>query len=355
MPYDVVQIVQRLQPGGIEVLALRLAQAMPGRNAIVSLEGETESLAASWPYAAKSGVDVFALGKADGLTPSLAVLLARLLRQLKPRSVFMHHIGPLLYGGTAARLAGVRNVVYVEHDTWHHAAPRRGLLLKLAALIVRPTFAAISRDAAAQLKSVTGTRNVVVVPNGVDLGVHAPSDRHAARALLGLPADAKIIGTVGRLETVKGHDVLLRAMPMLPADVYVVVMGDGGQHGELTRLAASLGISHRVVFAGHRDHVAQFYPSFDVFCLPSRGEGLPLTLLEAQACGVPVVASDVGAVREAVCPVTGRTVTAEDPVALAKALQAGLHERPATSPRGFVERSFDWDATLRRYTILAKG
>lgn len=355
MPYDVVQIVQRLQPGGIEVLALRLAQAVPGRNAIVSLEGDAASLAASWPYAAQSGIDIFALGKSDGVAPSIAIRLAALLRRLKPRSVFMHHIGPLLYGGPAARLAGVRNVIYVEHDIWHHAAPRRALLLRLAALIVRPTFAAISRDAAVRLKSVTRAGNVVVVPNGVDLGVHVPSDRHAARALLGLPAKARIVGTVGRLETIKGHDVLLRAVPALPDDVYVVVMGDGHEHGELVRLAACLGISHRVVFTGHRDDVARFYPSFDVFCLPSRGEGLPLTLLEAQACGVPVVASDVGAVREAVCPVTGRTVAAEDPTALATALQASLRERPTTSPRAFVERSFDWDATLRRYTILAKG
>lgn len=355
MRYDNIQIVQRLQPGGIEVLALRLAQTLPGRNAIVSLEGETDALFAAWPHAAGSNVDAFALGKTDGLSLGLELRLTSLLRRLRPRSVFMHHIGPLLYGGPAARLAGVHNVVYVEHDIWHHAAPRRALLLKLAALIVRPTFAAISRNAAAQLKHVTGAANVVVVPNGVDLRGHLPSDGHAARALLGLPVGARIVGTVGRLESIKGHDVLLRALPALPADIYLVVVGEGSQHAPLVQLAASLGVSHRVVFTGHRDDTTRLYPSFDVFCLPSRGEGLPLTLLEAQACGVPVVATDVGAVREAVCPVTGRTVIANDPAALAAALRAALQAQPAASPRSFVERSFDWDATLRRYTILAKG
>ena len=355
MTYDNVQIVQRLAPGGIEVLALRLSRALPGRNAIVSLEGDAEGLRHAWPLLAASGVDVFAMEKADGIDPGMPWRLRAFLRTHRPRAVFTHHIGPLLYGGLAARLAGTRNIIHVEHDIWHHAEPRRAQQLRLAAAIVRPTFAAISPAAAAALRRTTGVRTVVLLPNGVDLAAYAGGTRQEARATLGLPPHARVIGTVGRLETVKGHDVLIRALEHLPVDVCLALIGDGGRREELEGLARQLGLSDRIRFAGHRDDVARLYPAFDVFCLPSRREGVPLAVIEAQASGVPVVATDVGSVRDALCPETARLVPPEDPAALAQALDAALTSCAAVSPRAFVERSFDWDATVRRYTILAKG
>ena len=355
MTYDTVQIVQRLAPGGIEVLALQLSRALPGRNAIVSLEGDAEGLRRAWPLLAASGVDVFAMGKADGIDPGVPWRLRTLLRAHRPRSVFTHHIGPLLYGGLAARLAGTRNIIHVEHDIWHHTVPRRAQQLRLAAAIVRPTFAAISPAAAAALRRTTGARTVVLLPNGVDLAAYAGGTRQEARTVLGLPPQARVIGTVGRLEPVKGHDVLIRALGRLPADVCLAVIGDGSRREELARLVEQLGLSDRVRFAGHRDDVARLYPAFDVFCLPSRREGVPLAVIEAQASGVPVVATEVGSVRDALCPETARLVPSEDPAALAQALDVALASCGAVSPRAFVERSFDWDATVRRYTILAKG
>lgn len=355
MTYDTVQIVQRLAPGGIEVLALQLSRALPGRNAIVSLEGDAEGLRNAWPLLAASGVDVFAMGKVDGIDPGVPWRLRAFLRAHRPRAVFTHHIGPLLYGGLAARLAGTRNIIHVEHDIWHHAEPRRAEQLRLAAAIVRPTFAAISPAAAAALRRTTGTRTVVILPNGVDLAAYTGGTRQEARAALGLPPQARVIGTVGRLEPVKGHDVLIRALGRLPVDVCLAVVGDGGRRAELECLVEQLRLSDRVRFAGHRDDVARLYRAFDVFCLPSRREGVPLAVIEAQASGVPVVATDVGSVRDALCPETARLVPPEDPAALAQALDAALASCAAVSPRSFVERSFDWDATVRRYTILAKG
>ena len=107
--------------------------------------------------------------------------------------------------------------------------------------------------------------------------------------------------------------------------------------------------------SAHRDDVAELLPAFDVFCLPSRREGVPLAILEAQASGVPVVATDVGAVRDALCPETGRLVPSQDAAELARALSACLLSPATVSPRKFVEQCFDWDATVRRYTILAKA
>lgn len=355
MQYDSVQIVQRLAPGGIEVLAVRLAQSLPGRNAIISLEGETEALRASWPLLGSSGVEIHALGKKGGVSPALVWRLARLLWRLRPRTAFTHHIGPLLYGGLAARLVDVCNLVHVEHDVWHHREPRRVHQMRLASAVLHPTFAAISTEAAEAVRRATGTKTVVILPNGVDIAAYGHDDRAAARGSLGLPASGRVIGTVGRLEKVKGHDVLIRAMALMPEDVRLAVVGDGGARTELTRLAEELQLSGRVLFAGHRDDVARLYPAFDVFCLPSRREGLPIAVLEAQASGVPVVATDVGAVRDALCPLSGRAVPPEDPAALAAALASVLGAPAVVSPRAFVAQSFDWDTTIRRYTILSRG
>ena len=355
MTCDSVLIVQRLAPGGIEMLSLRLARSLPGRSVIVSLEGDNRELQAAWPALAAAGVEFHGMGKPAGLSWQTVRKLAALLRRLAPRTVMTHHIGPLLYGGLAARLAGVRNLVHVEHDVWHHAEPRRRLQLRLAALGLRPVFAAISAHAAEAVRQATGARSVVVLPNGVDLAAYGAGNRDAARRALQLDGTARIIGSVGRLEEPKGHDVLIHALKKLPNDVRLVLIGDGSCRAELTALAATLGVADRVVFAGHRDDVASLLPAFDVFCLPSRREGLPLVVLEAQASGVPVVATDVGAVRDALCPRTSRLVPAQDVAALAAALSATLADPPAESPRRFVEECFDWDATVRRYTILARA
>ena len=354
MTCDTVLIVQHLAPGGIETLSLRLAKSLPGHTVIVSLEGDASELRSAWAPLRDPRLAIEALGKPSGISCGTLKRLTALLRRLRPRTVIAHHIGPLIYGGLAARLAGIRNLVYVEHDVWHHAEPRRRLQFKLAASLLRPTFAAISEHAAQALRDVTGAVSVTVLPNGVDLATWR-TDRVAARRLLGLGSDDRIVGSVGRLEEAKGHDVLIRALSLMPADIRLVIIGEGSRRAALCVLAAELGVAGRVLFAGHRDDVANLMPAFDVFCLPSRNEGMPLVVLEAQACGVPVVATDVGAVRDAACPRTARLVPPQNAEALAEAVTASLAAPASHSPRQFVEESFDWDATVRRYTILARA
>ncbi len=116
----------------------------------------------------------------------------------------------------------------------------------------------------------------------------------------------------------------------------------------------SLGIASRVRFLGHCDNVAQILPAFDVLCQPSRAEGLPLAVLEAQACGVPVVATDVGDLASAVCPASGRLAPPENVAALAAALNAALAGPAPVSPRAFVAARFDWRNTLGAYASLLK-
>jgi len=119
-----VQIVQRLSPGGIETLALGLAARLPGSNPVLSLDWSTRDIQDRWPALRQASVPIEGLEKPAGVQPAFVLRLARRLRALAPRAVVTHHIGPLLYGGLAARLAGVPVVAYVEHDVWHYAAAR---------------------------------------------------------------------------------------------------------------------------------------------------------------------------------------------------------------------------------------
>ncbi len=146
----------------------------------------------------------------------------------------------------------------------------------------------------------------VVIPNGIDLtrfraGAGAEGAALGLRESLGLPADAEVVGSIGRLSPEKGFDVLVRAVshlvPQRPR-LHLLLIGDGQEGDHLRRLALSLGLGDRLHLPGRRGDAPLLYPLFDVFCLPSHREGTPLVLLEAMAAERPVVATPVGGIPE---------------------------------------------------------
>lgn len=161
----------------------------------------------------------------------------------------------------------------------------------------------------------------------------SPQTRTRARSLLDLPAGALVIGTVGRLDYQKAPEHLLEAMSRLRHPAVLVWVGDGELAGAAARTARRLGIADRVRFLGHRDDVPQLLPAFDVFAMSSRYEGLPCAVVEAQQCGVPVVATAVNAVPDVVIPgETGLLVPPARPDLLARALDHAL-AHPAEARR----------------------
>jgi glycosyltransferase involved in cell wall biosynthesis len=170
---------------------------------------------------------------------------------------------------------------------------------------------------------------VISIPTGIDLPHFAPGDAQAARAALGLPATAKIVGIVATLRSWKGHRFLLEALArMARHDVLLVVVGDGPVREATERQAAELGIGDRVRFVGNQRDVAPWLHAFDLFCLPSyANEGVPQALAQAMACALPVVTTPVGSIEEIVADGrTGILVPPSDPVALARALGALLDD-----------------------------
>jgi glycosyltransferase involved in cell wall biosynthesis len=130
------------------------------------------------------------------------------------------------------------------------------------------------------------------IPNGVPEVEAAHPER---------PFEGPIVGSLGRLSDQKAFHVLVEALPELP-EASLVFVGDGPERARIESLAAELGVADRLLITGWREDAARWLAAFDVFALPSLYEGLPLAVLEAMRAGVPVVATDVGSVAEAVVP-----------------------------------------------------
>lgn len=166
-----------------------------------------------------------------------------------------------------------------------------------------------------------GRGSVISIPNCVpDLGDPKPPPIR--------PNGEIIVGSVGRLNLMKAHDILLRAIAQV-AKVRVVILGEGEQRAALEKLAVDLGVSDRVDLRGWVDDPRAYLPHFDVIALPSRSEGFPLAIVEAMLAARPVVATRVGSVPEAVTEgETGLLIDKDDIAGLATAL-CRLRDNPA--------------------------
>jgi glycosyltransferase involved in cell wall biosynthesis len=188
---------------------------------------------------------------------------------------------------------------------------------------------------------------VRVLRNGVDLELFTPVDRAAARRRLGL--EGPILLSVGHLIPRKGHDIVIRALLELPAAT-LLIAGDGPEEASLEALVRALGLEGRVRFLGAVAHerMHRVYGAADVLVLASDREGWPNVLLEAMACGTPVVATKVWGTPEVVTsPVAGRLVAERSPAALAEGIRTLLANPPERAEtRAYAER-FGWQETTQ--------
>jgi glycosyltransferase involved in cell wall biosynthesis len=186
-----------------------------------------------------------------------------------------------------------------------------------------------------------GPDRIVAIPNGVSAPPDDPGARERIRAEFQL-GDAPLLVTTSRLHPAKGHvhllDALARVRERFP-NVRLIVAGDGVERGDLEDRAASLGISRAVVFAGFRNDVPALLQAADVFVLPSLLEGMPNTALEAMSVALPVVATNVDGVPEAVADgETGLLVQPADPEAMAEAIGRLLSEPDTRAAMGAAGR-----------------
>jgi glycosyltransferase involved in cell wall biosynthesis len=306
------------------------------------------------------GADAVLLPGRAGLDPLLPFRLARWIRSSGADVLHTHHLGPFIYGAAAARLTGVPHV-HTEHSHEIYDAPRRlAMGRRMDAL---STVVAVSEEISAWRQATLG-RGCLVVPNGVPTpALPSAEDRERARRTIGLAEGEVAVGCVARLAPEKDHATLVRAVHTALATaprIRLVLVGDGPEREALHALADGLGIADRVIFLGSRSDVAVLLPGLNVFALASRREGLPLSLLEALANGLPAVVTAVGEMPRVLEGGGGVTVPPGDVAALSGALvHAALSPswRASTggAGRARVRAAYSMDAMADAYVSVYRA
>ena len=354
----VLHVVDSLQTGGIERLVHDLVIARGGeRTSVVCVE----SIGPFGEALQKRGISVVLIGKQDGL-PWALWRMWRHVRRVRPDVVHCHNLPAFLCGALAARLAGDIPVVMTKHGA---LVPGNRIGDRLNRLLIRGAdVVAVSQEAAEIMRAwmPQGSRLVRYIPNGISMepfGNLPP--RQAARVQLGLPARSFIVGIVARVTPVKGHmlliEVFARLLKRFP-EALLLIVGDGVRLPAVRVRIRELGIGESVLVMGERHDVPTLLAAMDVFCLPSEMEGMPMTVLEAMAAGLPVVTSNVGGIPEVVEEGrTGLMVASREPAELEAALLAlaGDPDRAREMGRAGRERlleKFSLERTISAYEDL---
>jgi len=277
-------------------------------------------------WLASQGIPVRHLGRGR-FDPRILSDLIDLVHARRARVLHVHGYAAADFGRVAARLTGAKLVL---HE--HFADPALpGYQAVADRLLRRCTDAAIAvsgstREFLVRERFVPRER-VRLIWNGAPLDEFAPVSREralAARKALGLPDNAVVFGTIGRLSAQKGHAFLLdaaREVLAAHAAARLLIVGDGDLLAPLREQAHAIGIADRTVFAGHRTDVPDLLGVLDVFCISSLYEGTPLALFEAMAAGKAIVSTAVDGCREVLSEgETGLLVPPQDAKALAAAL-----------------------------------
>ncbi|MEW5913773.1 MAG: glycosyltransferase [Thermodesulfobacteriota bacterium] len=347
-PLTVLHVTWSFMTGGLERLVLDFLRLGPEmglrpRLAVLTQAGDLAQ------QVRDLGVPLAELGKRSGLDFRLVPRLVRLLRSQGVQVIHAHNQGAMLYAGLAGLLSG-RPMVATRHGTSRWAADRPAdtsyrLLSRLVGRLARVTVC-VGRDSLRVAREVDRLpeRRLRLIYNGVDpdLFPHGPQVREQARCELGLPAGAPLVLSVGRLSPEKDQAGLLRACALLRErfpELRLIILGEGGERPALTALATELGLGQALALPGNRDDVPRYLAAADVFTLSSLSEGISVSLLEAMAAGLPVVATLVGGNPEVVQDgASGLLVPARSPEALAQALGRVLSEPELAAALGQAAR-----------------
>jgi sugar transferase (PEP-CTERM/EpsH1 system associated) len=359
-PVKVMHVMFALQPGGMEFGVLKVVNGM-NRTRVQSSICSTTPAVGDMKSFVSHDVPVFELQRNPGNDPRLVWALYRLFRRERPHVVHTHAWGTLIEGIVAARMARVPTVVHGEHGTLQ----LRGYQTRIQRWAWGRTdrVLSVSRKLAERMAATTGFegKRIQTIQNGVDFSRFSPALREPSRTALGLPADAVVIGTAGRLVPVKDHANLIDALAIARdrgCGLTTLIAGEGPLRPALEAQIADRGLAAQVKLLGQRADIERIMAALDIFVLPSKSEGMSNTILESMASGAATLATRVGGAEELVEDGrTGLLVPPSDPGALAAALVRLASDRPGRAAMGAAARlkaesEFSLARMLRDYETL---
>jgi sugar transferase (PEP-CTERM/EpsH1 system associated) len=353
--------------GGLENGLVNLINRMPAsryRHAIICMTYYSDFR----ERIENPSVEVFALNRKEGRDWSARAKLFLLIRKLKPAIVHSRGMSgldsmlPALLNGVTARIHGEHGRDMGDLD----GNNRKAQWLRRLHRPLVSHYIALSKDLESYLENKIGVprRHITQIYNGVDSQIFRPeaSGRRALPQQDFANDKSFIIGTVGRMQAVKDQINLTKAFiqlaTMLPEkrnQLRLVMVGDGSLRADCQKMLNDAGLGHLAWLPGARDDVADLMCGMDLFVLPSLAEGVSNTVLEAMACGLPVIATRVGGNPELVQEgVTGSLVPPADPSALAEAMARYL-KNPELAPnqgragRALTESRFSMESMVASY------
>ncbi len=311
------------------------------------------------------GVEVIPLRMEKRQPVGAIFRLFRLMRRRRFDLVHTHLFHAGLLGRPLARLARVRGVIHTQHNTLHWESRSR-LVSRANRLSLRAAdrVVAVGERVARMVQTHGGVPadRIRIIHNGVDTARFRPEGgREGLLAFAEIPSDAPVVAMVAGFRRVKGHAVMLDAMVKIRhvfPDARLLLVGDGPSRSSVEEAVARRGLADRVVFTGAREDVHRLLPGCAVVVLPSWEEGIPVSALEAMACGLPVVATRVGGTPEVVEDGrTGLLVPPGDPRTLAAAV-VELLRRPdyartlGKEGREVARTRYDVSSMVRKTALL---
>jgi sugar transferase (PEP-CTERM/EpsH1 system associated) len=366
----IAHVIHYLGMGGLENGLVNLINRIPEdqyRHVIVCMTGYTDFSR----RIQKASVEIVAIHKQPGHDLRVFPRLFRLFRRLKPAIVHSRNLSAL-DSLLPATLAGVPCRIHGEHG-WDvddlDGSRRKYQWLRRIHKSLVDVYVPLSKDMESYLhdKIRVPEHKIRQIYNGVDTQRFHPAthgrERLPLQGFAGL--ESVVIGTVGRLQPVKDQLNLVDAFvylvehkPELRSKVRLVIVGDGPLREQITARLKAAAITDLVWLPGSRDDVPTLLRCFDIFVLPSLAEGISNTLLEAMACGLPVIATDVGGNRELVrAGETGLLVPPANPVAMAEALGTYVYSQSKRCIHGQVgrrrvETCFSLEQMVQNYILL---
>ena len=365
-----IHIITGLGDGGAEAVLFRLCtHDLNHRHIVVSLSGDGKY----GPLLREKGIKIYILKMSPNRPSFFAFFkLIQLIRRYKPDVVqtWMYHAD--LLGGIAARIAGIKAIVWGIHHTTLEPGKSKKTTIWIVKLLARlswwlPARIVVCAQRAMDVHEELGYNRAIMsfIPNGYDLSEFTPmpNEARALRSEWGVEPDIFLIGTVGRYNPQKDHANLLQALALLRSRnilIRCVLVGVnlGSDNQELVAQVQRLGLEETVILFGKRTDIPAVMSALDVHVLPSAGEAFPNVVAEAMACETPCVITDVGDAAYIVGN-TGWVVPLRDSNALANAIEKSLNETKhdqwalrCTSARERIQKKFSIKKMVTLYHEL---